>query len=103
MSQAVAWLASDGTSHITGQIFVVIGGDVHRLVPFQVAASIHADDGWTVETLTAAQGRLVGDEPLDRRRPTWCAEPGRRRRRRRPGQELREREPRRARIERGRR
>jgi NAD(P)-dependent dehydrogenase (short-subunit alcohol dehydrogenase family) len=65
VSQAVAWLASDGTSHITGQIFVVIGGDVHLLAPFQVAASIHADHGWTVETLAAAQSRLVGDEPLE--------------------------------------
>jgi len=65
VSQAVAWLASDATSHITGQLFVVIGGDVHRLVPFQVGASIHADGGWTVETLTAAQGRLVGEEPVE--------------------------------------
>jgi len=65
VSQAVAWLASDGTSHITGQVFVVIGGDVHRLAPFQVAASIHSDDGWTVETLTAAQRQLVGDEPVE--------------------------------------
>ena len=76
VSQAVAWLASDGTSHITGQIFVVIGGDVHLLAPFQVAASIHADDGWTVETLTVAQSGWSATIRSNCCRRTWCAEPG---------------------------
>jgi NAD(P)-dependent dehydrogenase (short-subunit alcohol dehydrogenase family) len=63
VSRVVAWLASDGTAAINGQIFVVFGGDVHHIEPFRVGASVTSDHPWTVEELMAAQAKLVGDAP----------------------------------------
>jgi NAD(P)-dependent dehydrogenase (short-subunit alcohol dehydrogenase family) len=59
VSAVVAWLATDSTADINGQIFIVIGGDVHLIRPFTVANSIHAEGGWTVEGLEQAKSRLV--------------------------------------------
>ncbi|HEY2430602.1 MAG TPA: SDR family NAD(P)-dependent oxidoreductase [Acidimicrobiales bacterium] len=63
VSKAVAWLATDGTSDINGQVFIVIGGDVHLVRPFDIANTIHRDGGWTVEQLASARGELFGDRP----------------------------------------
>ncbi len=65
VSRVVAWLASDATSHINGQVFIAYGGEVHRIRPYTVAASIRRDRPWTVDDLVAAQAQLVGDEPLE--------------------------------------
>jgi len=59
VSAVVAWLATDATADINGQIFIVIGGDVHLIRPFTVANSIHAERGWTVESLEQAKAELV--------------------------------------------
>ena len=59
VSTFVAWLATDATADINGQIFIVIGGDVHLIRPFTVANSIHADGGWTLEGLDKARADLV--------------------------------------------
>jgi NAD(P)-dependent dehydrogenase (short-subunit alcohol dehydrogenase family) len=63
VSKAVAWLATDSTADINGQVFIVIGGDVHLVQPFDIANTIHHDGGWTVEELIAARGELFGDRP----------------------------------------
>jgi NAD(P)-dependent dehydrogenase (short-subunit alcohol dehydrogenase family) len=63
VSRIVAWLASDGSASINGQIFVVFGGDVHHIEPFRAGASVTSDHPWTVEELLAAQTKLVGDGP----------------------------------------
>ncbi|GAC1313811.1 MAG: SDR family oxidoreductase [Acidimicrobiales bacterium] len=55
----VAWLATDGTAAINGQVFIVIGGDVHLIRPFTVANSISAAGGWSIEALDAARDQLV--------------------------------------------
>jgi len=64
VSRIVAWLASDGTATINGQIFVVFGGDVHHIEPYRVGASINSDHPWTVDELLAAQSSLVGEVPV---------------------------------------
>mgnify|MGYP001473559927 CR=1 FL=1 len=63
VSKAVAWLATDSTGDINGQVFIVIGGDVHLVRPFDIANTIHRDGGWTVEELIAARAELFGDRP----------------------------------------
>jgi NAD(P)-dependent dehydrogenase (short-subunit alcohol dehydrogenase family) len=59
VSQVVAWLATDGTSDINGQVFVVVGGDLHLVRPFEIVNSITQDGGWTVAGLEAARGTLL--------------------------------------------
>ena len=63
VSKAVAWLATDSTADINGQVFIVIGADVHLVRPFDIANTIHREGGWTVEALQAARGELFGDRP----------------------------------------
>ena len=60
VSEVVVWLASDRTSDVTGQVFVVVGGDVHLVRPFEVASSAHHDGPWTPEALDAARPELFG-------------------------------------------
>ena len=59
VSTFVAWLATDVTAAINGQVFIVIGGDVHLIRPFSVANSISAAGGWSIEALDAAREQLV--------------------------------------------
>jgi NAD(P)-dependent dehydrogenase (short-subunit alcohol dehydrogenase family) len=58
ISPVVAWLASDLASDITGQVFVVFGGDVYVLGGFHVEGEIHATQRWTIEQLDAHKGEL---------------------------------------------
>jgi NAD(P)-dependent dehydrogenase (short-subunit alcohol dehydrogenase family) len=60
VSEVVVWLASDRTSDITGQVFVVVGGDVHLVRPFEVVSSAHHDAPWSPEALDAARPALFG-------------------------------------------
>lgn len=63
ISRVVAWLATDGTASVNGQVFVVVGGDLHVISPFKIGNSIHSDTGWTVEGLAAAQEELLRGRP----------------------------------------
>lgn len=65
VSRVVAWLATDATAGINGQVLVVVGGDVHLVRPFEIVNTVHADDGWTVEGLAGAQAELFGDRPTE--------------------------------------
>jgi NAD(P)-dependent dehydrogenase (short-subunit alcohol dehydrogenase family) len=58
ISPVVAWLASDLASDITGQVFVVFGGDVYVLGGFHVDGELHAKQRWTIEALDAHRGEL---------------------------------------------
>jgi NAD(P)-dependent dehydrogenase (short-subunit alcohol dehydrogenase family) len=58
VSEVVVWLASDRTSDITGQVLVVVGGDVLLVRPFEIASSAHHDGPWTPDALDAARGEL---------------------------------------------
>jgi len=61
VAPVVAWLASDATSAISGQFFVVWGGAVHLVAPYSPVASLTRDRPWTVAELVDHQGRLFGD------------------------------------------
>ncbi len=58
VSEVVVWLASDRTSDVTGQVFIVVGGDLHLVRPFEVVASAHHDGPWTPDALDAARATL---------------------------------------------
>jgi NAD(P)-dependent dehydrogenase (short-subunit alcohol dehydrogenase family) len=61
VSRIVAWLATDGAAGISGQIFIVMGGDVHLVKGYEIVNSLHRDDAWTVDELIAAGSQLFGD------------------------------------------
>jgi NAD(P)-dependent dehydrogenase (short-subunit alcohol dehydrogenase family) len=54
----VAWLASDGSGAVNGQIFVVWGGAVHLIGGFQPVASLRRDGAWTAAELLEQQQQL---------------------------------------------
>jgi len=61
VSPMVAFLASDHASDINGQTFIVLGDQVHRIRPTEIAHSIAAGGrAWTVADLAAAKDRLFG-------------------------------------------
>jgi NAD(P)-dependent dehydrogenase (short-subunit alcohol dehydrogenase family) len=63
VSRLVAWLATDDAAGINGQIFIVVGGDVHLVKGFEIANSIHKDEAWTVDELVAQAAALFGNRP----------------------------------------
>jgi NAD(P)-dependent dehydrogenase (short-subunit alcohol dehydrogenase family) len=60
-SHVVTWLATDRTADINGQVFVVVGGDIYLVLPFEITNRVRSKDGWTVDTLDAVRGELLGD------------------------------------------
>jgi NAD(P)-dependent dehydrogenase (short-subunit alcohol dehydrogenase family) len=58
VAPVVVWLASDATSGISGQFFVVWGGAVHLVAPYSPVASLQREGAWSVEELTAHQEEL---------------------------------------------
>jgi NAD(P)-dependent dehydrogenase (short-subunit alcohol dehydrogenase family) len=65
VSEVVVWLASDTTSDITGQVFIVVGGDLHLVRPFEVTGSVHHEGPWTPAALDSARRDLFGDRGTD--------------------------------------
>jgi len=63
VAPVVGWLASPAAAGISGQVFVVWGGKVHLLAPFEHVASLVKEGRWTVSELAEAQGKLFGDRP----------------------------------------
>jgi NAD(P)-dependent dehydrogenase (short-subunit alcohol dehydrogenase family) len=63
VSRLVAWLASDEAAGVSGQIFIVMGGDVHLVKGFEIVSSLHKDEAWTVDELIGAAPALFGDRP----------------------------------------
>ncbi len=58
VAQLVAFLASDEASDVTGQNFVVFGGNVWAMGGFRPVGEIHRDSMWTPEELAGAKGEL---------------------------------------------
>jgi NAD(P)-dependent dehydrogenase (short-subunit alcohol dehydrogenase family) len=60
IAPVVAWLATDEAAHITGQVFMVFGGQVHVLQGWTSAGKLERDARWTVDELEAQAGDLFG-------------------------------------------
>ena len=58
IAQLVAFLASDEASDVTGQNFVVFGGNVWAMGGFHPVGQLHRDSMWTPVELAAAKGEL---------------------------------------------
>ena len=58
----VAWLGSPASAPITGHVFVVFGGRVHRMKGWDMVGEIEQDHQWTVEELAARTDELFGDD-----------------------------------------
>jgi hypothetical protein len=61
ISPTVVWLASDAAADISGQVFIVIGGDVHLVHGFSVVGSVRTEGRWTPADLAARADDLFGD------------------------------------------
>lgn len=60
----VAWLASDLAADVSGQVFVVIGGRVHRFRGWEMVGEIEQDHRWSVaELATRREDLFAGDAP----------------------------------------
>jgi len=60
VAPAVGWLASPAAAGISGQVFVVAGGNVHWVAGFSEAGSLRGTQRWTVEGLIQHQDHLFG-------------------------------------------
>jgi NAD(P)-dependent dehydrogenase (short-subunit alcohol dehydrogenase family) len=58
VAQLVAFLASDEAVDISGQNFIVYGGDIWAMGGHHVVGEIHRDSMWTPGELAAAKGEL---------------------------------------------
>ncbi|MGH3556111.1 MAG: SDR family NAD(P)-dependent oxidoreductase [Mycobacterium sp.] len=61
----VAYLCSDDAGHITGQTFVVSGGEIQLMQGWTKVNAINKDDRWTLDELTEASAELFGDRSTD--------------------------------------
>jgi NAD(P)-dependent dehydrogenase (short-subunit alcohol dehydrogenase family) len=62
IAPVVAWLASDSSADITGQVFVVNGDKLHLMSGWERVGRIdNAGARWTVDDLVARRGALFGD------------------------------------------
>jgi len=61
VAPVVAWLATDAAADVSGQIFVVFGGQVFAMQPFSVLGALKKDSRWSVQELIDHQGELFGD------------------------------------------
>ncbi|MHB1854773.1 MAG: SDR family NAD(P)-dependent oxidoreductase, partial [Acidimicrobiales bacterium] len=63
VAPAVGWLASPAAAGISGQVFVVTGGNVHWVAGFSEAGSLRGAQRWTVEGLIQHQDHLFAGRP----------------------------------------
>lgn len=59
----VVYLCTEAAAHISGQCFVVTGGEVHLVEQHHTASSINKAARWTVEELVEKSSELFGDRP----------------------------------------
>ena len=64
MAQLVTFLASDEAADISGQNFVVYGGDIWAMGGFHAVGELHRESMWTPEELADGQGRAVQERIL---------------------------------------
>jgi len=58
IANLIGFLAAPGAGDVSGQVFVVFGGDVWAMGGFHVVGEIHRDHAWTPEEMVAAKGEL---------------------------------------------
>jgi NAD(P)-dependent dehydrogenase (short-subunit alcohol dehydrogenase family) len=58
IAQLVGFLASDAAADVSGQVFVVFGGDVWVMGGFHPVGEVHRETGWTPSGLVEAKGEL---------------------------------------------
>ena len=58
IAQLVGFLASDEAADVTGQNFIVFGGDIWATGGFHPVGELHRDSMWTPSELAAAKGEL---------------------------------------------
>ena len=59
----VVYLCTEQAAHISGQCFIVTGGEVHLIEQHHVVRTINKGDRWTVEELVDKSAELFGDLP----------------------------------------
>jgi NAD(P)-dependent dehydrogenase (short-subunit alcohol dehydrogenase family) len=59
----VVYLCTEQAAHITGQCFLVTGGEVHLVEQHHLESRIDKGDRWTVEELVEKSSELFGDRP----------------------------------------
>jgi len=59
----VVYLCTEQAAHITGQCFIVTGGEVHLIEQHHAVNTINKGDRWTVEELVDKSAELFGDRP----------------------------------------
>ena len=74
VSPMVAWLATDDAADVSGQVFIVLGDQVHRIRPVEIADTIVAGgEPWTLAGLSAAKAELFASAPPTI--PAWAGPP----------------------------
>jgi len=58
IAQLVGFLASDEAADVTGQNFVVFGGNIWAMGGFHPVGEVHRDSAWTPSELAGAKGEL---------------------------------------------
>jgi NAD(P)-dependent dehydrogenase (short-subunit alcohol dehydrogenase family) len=75
VARVVAWLATDAAADVSGQVFIVMGGGVHLVAPFAVAASLTKKGaGFSLAELEAGKAQLFTDRSPgvpEMRGPAW--------------------------------
>jgi NAD(P)-dependent dehydrogenase (short-subunit alcohol dehydrogenase family) len=61
VSPIVVWLASDAAADVSGQVFIVIGGDVHLVKGFEIVGNLRTEGRWTATDLAARADDLFGE------------------------------------------
>lgn len=57
----VAWLASDESADVTGQVFVVFGGRLHLMDGWTMVGEIEQGERWSVDAIAARKSELFGE------------------------------------------
>ena len=74
VSPVVAWLASDAAGDVSGQVFIVLGDQIHRMQPATIAATVTAGDHrWTVDAINSRRAELFRDDVSGV--PAWAGPP----------------------------
>ena len=58
IAQLVGFLASDAAADVSGQVFVVFGGNIWAMGGFHPVGEVHRDHAWTPAELVQAKGEL---------------------------------------------
>jgi NAD(P)-dependent dehydrogenase (short-subunit alcohol dehydrogenase family) len=58
VARLVTFLTTDDAADITGQNFIVYGGDIWAMGGFHPVGELHRDSAWTLDELAAAKGEL---------------------------------------------